>query len=127
MRPIGYRFVHFGLRSPQPTEFRSKRLKACSSFRVVRGEIHEHADTPLFCVLPTRRERPRGRRTAEKRDELASLQLIELHSIPFSQGRFAGYRMRRDQSAGIGALAKPRPSSVGGIARHVFEDIRPFR
>jgi hypothetical protein len=33
-----------------------------------------------------RRERHRYRRTAEQRDELASFQLIELHSIPASQG-----------------------------------------
>ena len=31
-------------------------------------------------LLRARRERPRRRRAAEKRDELASLQLIELHS-----------------------------------------------
>jgi hypothetical protein len=39
----------------------------------------------------------------EQRDELAAPQFIELHSIQSSQGRFAGYRMGRDQSAGIGA------------------------
>jgi hypothetical protein len=39
-----------------------------------------------------RRERPRGGRAAEQRDELAAFQLIELHSIPASQGRIAGYR-----------------------------------
>jgi hypothetical protein len=33
-----------------------------------------------------RRERPRCRRPAEQRDEFASFQLIELHSIPASQG-----------------------------------------
>jgi hypothetical protein len=49
--------------------------------------------------------RPRKRRAAEQRDELASSQFIELHSIPSIQGRFAGYRMGRDQSAGLGALA----------------------
>jgi hypothetical protein len=51
-------------------------------------------------LLRARHERPRCR-TAEQRDEVASFQLIELHSIPASQGRFAGYRMDRDQSAGI--------------------------
>jgi hypothetical protein len=30
------------------------------------------------------------------------------HSTRSSQGRFAGYRMGRDQSAGIGALANAR-------------------
>jgi hypothetical protein len=36
---------------------------------------------------PRRRERPRRRRAAEQRDELATLQLIELHSMPASQTR----------------------------------------
>src|SRR5258708_2825766 len=40
------------------------------------------------------------RRAAEQRDELATLQLIELHSIPASQGRVGGYRIGRHQSAG---------------------------
>src|SRR5215831_3420133 len=31
-------------------------------------------------------------------DELATSQFIELHSIPSSQGRIAGYRIGRDQS-----------------------------
>jgi hypothetical protein len=30
------------------------------------------------------------RRAAEKRDEFAAFELIELHSIPASQGRIAG-------------------------------------
>jgi hypothetical protein len=43
------------------------------------------------------RERPRSRRTAEQRDELASLQLIELHVVPRKhQGRIAGYRTGGD-------------------------------
>jgi hypothetical protein len=58
-------------------------------------------------------------RTACERDELAPFQMIELHSVPASQGRFAGYRMGRDQSAGIGALAKPVPAPLGGIAREM--------
>jgi hypothetical protein len=41
---------------------------------------------------------------------MASSQLIELHSIPTSQGRIAGYRIGNGQSAGIGALAKPVPA-----------------
>jgi hypothetical protein len=42
-------------------------------------------------LLRARRERPHRHRAAEKRDELASFQLIELHSIPVSQSRIAGY------------------------------------
>jgi hypothetical protein len=30
-----------------------------------------------------------------------------LHLVPASQGRIAGYRIGEEQSAGIGALAKP--------------------
>jgi hypothetical protein len=43
-------------------------------------------------------KRPR-RSAAEQRDELASSQLIELHSIATSHGRIAGYRIGEDQSA----------------------------
>jgi hypothetical protein len=41
-----------------------------------------------LALLRPRRERP-GRRAADERDELASFQLIELHSVPVSQGRIA--------------------------------------
>ncbi len=43
---------------------------------------------------------PRDRRAAEQRDELAPFQLVDLHSVPVSQGRIAGYRIGEDQSAG---------------------------
>src|SRR5262249_55480275 len=43
------------------------------SFRVVRGEIHEHADAAYTpALLRPRRERPR-RRAAEQRDERAAV------------------------------------------------------
>jgi len=42
--------------------------------------------------------------TTEQRDELASSQWIELHSIPASQGRIAGYRIGEDQSGGDGTI-----------------------
>src|SRR5215472_5211614 len=38
---------------------------------------------------------------AAAHDELAPFQLIELHPIPASQGRVAGYRIASDQSAGM--------------------------
>ena len=42
--------------------------------RIVRGDGHEHADAPhAFALLRARRERPRRRRAAEQRDELAPL------------------------------------------------------
>jgi len=51
-------------------------------------------------VLRSRRERPRSRRAAEQREEIAPFQLIELHPVPASQGQIAGYRNGDDQSAG---------------------------
>jgi len=56
-------------------------------------------DSPTGPLRP-RRERPRRHSAAEQRDELAALQVIELHSVP-SQGRIAGYRIGRDQSGGF--------------------------
>src|SRR6266404_9261087 len=38
---------------------------------IVRGDIREHADAP-HALLRARRERPRDRRAAEQRDELAA-------------------------------------------------------
>ena len=38
-------------------------------------------------LLRARRERPRRRRAAEQRDEIAAFQLVELHSISASQPR----------------------------------------
>jgi len=52
-------------------------------------------------LLRPRRNGPRSRRAAEQRDELAPFQLIELHSVPASQGRIAGYRIDHSQSADI--------------------------
>jgi len=52
--------------------------------------------------MRARRERPRRRRAAKQRDEIASSQLVELHSVPGSQGRIAGYRIREEQSGGSG-------------------------
>jgi hypothetical protein len=63
---------------------------------------------------------PRRRCAAEQRDELAPFQVSELHLVLYSQGGFAGYRMGRDQSAGIGALAS-RSQLRWGIAREMNE------
>ena len=43
----------------------------------------DHRHRRLLCA---RRERPRGRRAAEQRDEIAPFQLIEVHSVPVNQG-----------------------------------------
>jgi hypothetical protein len=51
-------------------------------FRIIRSCVHEHANAPNpLALLRARRERPRRRRAAEQRDELATSQLIEWHSI----------------------------------------------
>jgi hypothetical protein len=64
-----------------------------------------------LALLRTRRKRPRGRRTAEQRDEIAAFELIELHSIPASQGRIAGYRIGEDQSGGNGTIYTCQPTT----------------
>jgi len=53
---------------------------ASLSFHIGRSRAHEHADTP-HPLARGRRERPRGRFAAEKRDEGAASQWIELHSV----------------------------------------------
>jgi hypothetical protein len=69
------------------------------------------------------RQGPRNR-AAEKRDELASSQLIELHSIATSQGRIAGYRIGNGQSAGAGVILQPVSAEDHGGVRSAF--IRPM-
>ena len=77
---------------------------ATLSLRVVLGEDGEHADPArLVRLLRARIERPR-RRAAEQRDELTAFYLIELHSIPASQGRNAGYRIGEDQAGDYGTI-----------------------
>jgi len=60
-----------------------------------------------ICCLRACRQRPCHRRAAERRDELATFQLIELHSVPTSQGRIAGYRIGNGQSGGNGTILQP--------------------
>jgi hypothetical protein len=66
-------------------------------------------------LLRARRKRP-GSRAAEKGDEPAALQVIELHAVPASQGRIAGYRIGEDQSGGNGTILQPvfSPMSQSG-------------
>jgi hypothetical protein len=73
---------------------------------IVRSISHQYAGPPhsLRLLLRPRRERPRSH-AAEQRDELAAFQIIELHSIPASQDRVAGYRIDGDQSVGVAGLA----------------------
>src|SRR5262249_57795452 len=50
----------------------------CERIGIVRARTHEHADAPYFgCrLLRVRRQRPRGSRAAEQRDELAAFHSI---------------------------------------------------
>jgi hypothetical protein len=53
--------------------------------------------------LPTSRllrDAASGHAAAAQRDEVAPSQLVELHSVPASQGWIAGYRIGSDQSGG---------------------------
>src|SRR5260370_26415292 len=59
---------------------------------------HVHVLNACAVHAPARRKRPCRCRGAEQRDEIASFQLIELHSIPASHGRVPGYRIASDQS-----------------------------
>jgi hypothetical protein len=69
-----------------------------------RGRAQEPDGRQFAWLLRAGRERPSDR-GAEKRDKLAPFQLIELHMIPASQGRIAGYQIGEDQSGGIRAFA----------------------
>jgi len=62
-----------------------------------------------------RGERPSKHRSAEQRDEVASVQLIELHFNPASQGRIAGYRIGEGQSGGIG------PEFLSRLQSHLID------
>src|SRR5262249_48910801 len=49
----------------------------CERIGIVRARTHEHADAPhSLRLLCARGERPRGRRAADERDELAALHSI---------------------------------------------------
>src|SRR5262249_42017626 len=78
-----------------------KSREARRHFRIVLGQGRQHGD-PANSVglLRAGGQRPRGRRAAEKRDELAPFYLIELHPVPASQGGVAGYRIASGQSGG---------------------------
>src|SRR5438876_11812294 len=86
--------------------WRGQSLGLAVRSNVRRRQCRADPPHPLG-LLRAPSERPCCRRAAEERDELAPSQLIELHLVPASQGRIAGYRIGEEQSAGIGALAKP--------------------
>src|SRR5262249_26497200 len=83
-------------------------------------------------LLRASRERPRRSRAAEQRNELAPFYLIELHSVPASQGRITGYRIASDQSAGSWearreAIARAKVGGAGAPGIVVRRTGRPTR
>jgi hypothetical protein len=64
-------------------------MNVAPAFRIVRGHVHQHANT-LHALGPlrSRRKRPRRRRAAEQRDELPPSQVEHgASSWASSQGR----------------------------------------
>src|SRR5262249_57533757 len=54
-----------------------ERGRGMGAFWIIPGAVHKHADPPHpLGLLRARRERPRGRRATEQRDELAALHSI---------------------------------------------------
>src|SRR5215472_8354719 len=71
--------------------------EASLGFRIVLGERHEHTDAPRsLALLRARHQRPRHRRAAEKRDELAAP-----HSITSSA-----------RASSVGGISIPRAFAV---------------
>src|SRR5262249_12903457 len=65
-----------------------ERRKAILGVPIVRSRGHQHADAPYpIALLRARRERPRCRRAAEQRHELASFQWLMSPVLPI--GRIA--------------------------------------
>src|SRR5262249_34049584 len=86
-------------------EFLAKRV-------IVRGSRSDVSDARGFArLLRLRRERPRGRRAAEQRDEFATFQLIEWHSTPAARARL--------QDIELTIVSQPtfRTSSISGRYR----------
>ena len=79
------------LRPIDPAQFLQplqERRDAGLRFRIVRSRVHQHADAPHpLGLLRARRQRPRRRRAAEQRDELAA----PIIRSPRRRGR-AGWR-----------------------------------
>src|SRR5262249_34702337 len=79
-------------RPPRLLEPLQERPDASLKFRTVRGCGQEHANAPRSLgLLRARRERPRSRRAADERDEVAPFEL-SAHSITSSAraGRLSG-------------------------------------
>jgi hypothetical protein len=85
---------------------------AAPAFRIVRGHVHQHANTPHpLRPLRVRGERPCCRRAPEQGDELASLQPVELHqTAPSQQVSITDWR---PSSQGLAALRDLDPAYDG--------------
>src|SRR5262245_45273963 len=74
-------------------------------------EKSDHRDRRLL-----RARRPRHRRAAEQRDELATLQSIELHLLTQPGTSWAAYRIGHDQVRGLPQCRiSTRPMSESGL------------
>src|SRR5262245_37333169 len=84
---LGPACLHPYIPANTPTQFLQALVERCKSiltFRAVRSPVHEDTDPPhTLVLLRAGRERPRGRRAAEQRDELAAFHLRG-HSITSS-------------------------------------------
>src|SRR5262249_16791477 len=99
----------------------AERSDASLSFQIGRSRAHEHVDAPhLLAVLRARSQRPRSRRAAEQRDEIAPFQcsvppvlLTEMIAHLSTAGDYcaAGFLPRFFRSA------DPRPRRAEG---HLF-------
>src|SRR5262249_48243440 len=76
---------------------------------VQRRARPQKADGPQLRLLRTRGERPRGRRAAEQRDEVAALQLTKLHSPPLA-GSPCSIADRQGSSQGLAAVRDFSPA-----------------
>jgi hypothetical protein len=69
-----------------PAQFRESLPEGCYadlSFRIVRGQVREHPDAPhSLALLRARRERPRGCRAPEQRDEFAAFHCYFFPLLP---------------------------------------------
>ena len=97
-----------------------ERSDAGLRFGIVRGQVREHADAPhSLGLLRPRRERPRRRRTAEQRDELATFHVAPLPvrsrlppaKTPANLAEVLGADLNRSKS-GVGS---PIQKASGGI------------
>ena len=64
-----------------------------------------------FGLLRARRERPCGRHAADERNELAPIQPIGLHLLPWPGSPDAAYRIGEDRSSGLAAVRDFGPAN----------------